>query len=62
VIEIARRIKRCFEEPFRIEGYVIYGSVSVGFAMYPEDGGTGDTLLTAADASMYKAKQTRQQV
>jgi diguanylate cyclase (GGDEF)-like protein len=59
VVEIARRLKRCFHEPFRIEGYVIHGSASVGFAMYPENGGTRDTLLTAADASMYMAKHTR---
>jgi diguanylate cyclase (GGDEF)-like protein len=62
VVEIARRLQRCFHEPFRIEGYVIHGSVSVGFAMYPEDGGTRDALLTAADASMYMAKNSRQQV
>jgi diguanylate cyclase (GGDEF)-like protein len=62
IIEIARRIERCFEEPFELEGLVLYGSASVGVAMYPNDGTTKDTLLTSADAAMYVAKQTRRLV
>ena len=31
-------------------------------ALYPEDGTTRDTLLNAADAAMYVAKQTRRHV
>ena len=58
VEEIASRLERCFNEPFHLEGYVLHGSVSVGIAMYPEDGTTRDSLLTAADAAMYVAKHT----
>jgi GGDEF domain-containing protein len=38
---------------------VIRGSASVGIALYPEDGGTKDSLLSAADAAMYVTKHTR---
>jgi predicted signal transduction protein with EAL and GGDEF domain len=31
----------------------------VGIALYPEDAETVETLLSAADASMYVAKYTR---
>jgi GGDEF domain-containing protein len=34
----------------------------VGVALYPEDGTTRDTLLNAADAAMYVAKQTKRHV
>lgn len=62
VVEISYRLERCFLAPFYLEGYVIQGSASIGVAMHPEDGRTTDTLLTAADASMYMAKHTREQV
>ncbi|UWZ86364.1 GGDEF domain-containing protein [Occallatibacter riparius] len=58
VEEIASRLERCFNEPFHLDGYVLHGSVSVGIAMYPEDGTTRDSLLIAADAAMYVAKHT----
>jgi diguanylate cyclase (GGDEF)-like protein len=59
VEEIAHRLERCFDEPFSVEGYVLHGSASVGVALYPEDGATRDSLLSAADAAMYVAKHTR---
>jgi predicted signal transduction protein with EAL and GGDEF domain len=34
----------------------------VGVAIYPEDGTTRDSLLSAADAVMYVSKHTRKQV
>jgi diguanylate cyclase (GGDEF)-like protein len=57
--EIAARLAHCFEEPFAFEGYVLHGSASLGVAVYPEDGSTRDSLLSAADAAMYVAKHTR---
>ena len=59
VQEIASRLEHCFATPFPVEGYVIRGSASVGIALYPEDGGTKDSLLSAADAAMYVTKHTR---
>jgi diguanylate cyclase (GGDEF)-like protein len=60
--EIAERLERSFDDPCPLEGYVLHGSASVGVALYPEDGTTRDTLLNAADAAMYVAKQTKRHV
>jgi len=57
--EIAHRLERCFDEPFPIEGYVLHGSASVGLALYPEDGASRDSLLSASDAAMYVAKHIK---
>jgi diguanylate cyclase (GGDEF)-like protein len=59
VEEIAARLESCFHEPFVREECVIHGSASLGIALYPEDAETLETLLSAADASMYVAKYTR---
>jgi diguanylate cyclase (GGDEF)-like protein len=59
VEEIALRLERCIDHPFEIENHVLHGSASVGIALYPEDAGTSDSLLSAADTAMYKAKHSR---
>jgi diguanylate cyclase (GGDEF)-like protein len=56
VEEVARRLERCFDEPFRVQGYNLRGSASIGIALYPEDGSTRDSLLSSADAAMYVNK------
>ena len=59
VEEIASRLESCFVAPFEAEGYVLPGSASVGIALYPDDGTTKDSLLSAADAAMYVAKHVK---
>ena len=59
VEEIALRLERCFDDPFAIEGHMLKGSASIGIALYPEDATTADSLLSAADAGMYVAKNTK---
>jgi diguanylate cyclase (GGDEF)-like protein len=59
VLEIAHRLEHCFDEPFAVGGHVLHGSGSVGFAIYPEDAASADSLLSAADAAMYAFKQSR---
>jgi diguanylate cyclase (GGDEF)-like protein len=54
--EVARRLDSCFEDPFALQGSMVRGAASVGIALYPEDGTTSDSLLSAADAAMYVAK------
>jgi diguanylate cyclase (GGDEF)-like protein len=61
VEEIALRLGHSFDEPFAVEGYVLQGAASVGVALYPEDGATKDSLLSAADAAMYVAKNTKRE-
>jgi len=59
VEEIAARLDRCFADPFLIGGAKLHGAASFGIALYPDDGLTRDTLLHAADAAMYVAKQNK---
>jgi diguanylate cyclase (GGDEF)-like protein len=61
VEEIAQRLERCLDTSFAVEGYVLQGAASVGVALYPEDGTSRDSILSAADAAMYVAKHLKQQ-
>jgi diguanylate cyclase (GGDEF)-like protein len=56
---IAKRLERCFDEPFAVRGYQLRGSASVGIAIYPEHGTTIESLLDAADAAMYIVKSLK---
>jgi diguanylate cyclase (GGDEF)-like protein len=62
VEEIAQRLEACFNDPLVLEGHTLEGSASFGIALYPEDSATGDGLLSAADAAMYAAKNSKRQV
>jgi len=59
VEDVTERLRRCFDEPFFLEGSSFQGSASVGIAMYPQDGESMTDLLSTADAEMYVAKNTR---
>ena len=61
LVEIAQRVEHSFDAPFTFEGYVLHGSASVGIALYPEEGTTRESLLSAADAAMYVVKQIKNQ-
>ena len=58
VEEIAQRLERCLDDAFLVEEYSIEGSASLGIALYPEDGGSKDTLLKTADSAMYSSKNS----
>jgi len=58
--EIAARLEHCFVAPVNIDGHALRGSSSVGIALYPEDGSTRDSLMSAADAAMYVNKHMKQ--
>ncbi|WP_024872105.1 putative bifunctional diguanylate cyclase/phosphodiesterase [Tolumonas lignilytica] len=45
-----------FAESFQIDGHTLTTSISVGAAIYPEDGADFETLLKKADMAMYWAK------
>ena len=59
VEEIVLRLEHSLKEPFSIEGNLLQGSASFGYSFYPEDGVTRESLLAAADAAMYAAKNFR---
>ena len=56
VEEIAARLRQCFGAPIQIGAVTLKGSVSVGFAVYPQDATSRDLLCHAADTAMYEAK------
>lgn len=43
-------------EPFLIEDQELHTSISLGVAIYPDDGADFDTLMKRADMAMYRAK------
>ena len=55
---VAQKIIDCLAQPFNVAGNETFISASIGIATYPTDGGNPETLLAAADAAMYRAKQT----
>lgn len=56
VIFIAEKILAALKAPFNIEGHEIFIGVSIGIALYPEDGDNRETLIKHADIAMYHAK------
>jgi diguanylate cyclase len=54
---LAARAIEALQAPVRIAGIDVHTSPSVGFALYPADGTSIETLLAHADAAMYSAKQ-----
>jgi diguanylate cyclase (GGDEF)-like protein/PAS domain S-box-containing protein len=52
----AQRLMSIFSRPFMIDGCQIYTSVSIGIALYPDDGLDSESLFKCADAAMYHAK------
>lgn len=59
LIAIVERIAQETDQPFRFEGHTLHLTASIGHARFPEDGNDVDTLLEAADRSMYEMKRTR---
>ncbi|WP_196138787.1 bifunctional diguanylate cyclase/phosphodiesterase [Aliikangiella sp. G2MR2-5] len=57
VISIVEKIVSSFEAPFKLSSYEVNTTVSVGVCMFPNDGADVDSLMKAADAAMYKAKE-----
>ena len=53
---LAEDLIEAIREPFRIDIHQLAISLSIGIAIYPNDGIDQDDLLTNADAAMYHAK------
>lgn len=57
VKKLAEKVKKVGEQPMNLEGQKVRGSISIGIAIYPEDGMTGKELLNKADEALYRAKR-----
>lgn len=53
---IAQRIVAKFEKPFEIKQYNLFSTVSIGIAIFPEDGESVDSLMQHANVAMNHAK------
>lgn len=56
ISRIAEKILARLTETFSIDGSELSTSLSIGIAVYPDDGEDHDTLLKKADTAMYKSK------
>ena len=57
-VKVAEKILKDFRRPFLIDGHSLNVTISIGIAIYPENGDTAETLLKSSDRSLYLAKQT----
>ena len=55
---VAQKIIERLAAPFQVSGHEVLVTASVGIASYPADGHDAETLIGAADAAMYRAKQS----
>lgn len=54
---VAEKLLVAIAVPIAWQGHVLQVGVSIGMARYPEDGGTVDLLVAAADAALYRSKR-----
>ena len=53
---LAGRIRAAFRRPFDLDGREYFTSVSIGIALFPDNGDEPSALLSHADAALYRAK------
>lgn len=56
---VSLKIINLMRQPFQIDENLLYVSASIGIAMYPEHGKTGEMLTQHADVAMYHAKRNK---
>ncbi|MDO9140264.1 MAG: EAL domain-containing protein [Methylobacter sp.] len=54
--ELARKLVDAMTRPVQIKDYTVFVGVSIGIAIFPDDGNDFDTLTRHADTAMYAAK------
>jgi len=55
-LTVAENLLKTFREPFKIDNRELILTMSIGVAIYPEDGNCASDLLRNADTAMYQAK------
>jgi diguanylate cyclase (GGDEF)-like protein/PAS domain S-box-containing protein len=54
---VAQKLLDEFKKPFQLDTHSLSSTLSIGIALYPDDGQHFDSLLQRADTAMYKAKE-----
>lgn len=57
-ISFASHMIESFHDPLDLDGEIVYVSMSIGIAVYPENGLSPNALIKNADIAMYKSKDT----
>lgn len=57
ILTVAKKLTKAIEQPFSVGEYKVNISCSIGIAVFPQDAESRESLLVAADAAMYRAKQ-----
>jgi diguanylate cyclase (GGDEF)-like protein/PAS domain S-box-containing protein len=55
-VVVAENLLTIFRKPFQIDGRELILTLSIGIAIYPENGNSASDLLRNADTAMYQAK------
>ncbi|HZU12679.1 MAG TPA: EAL domain-containing protein [Chloroflexota bacterium] len=58
-VTVAKKILRCVDKPFPVQGQILDVGISVGIALYPDHGLDAGELLQHADVAMYTAKREK---
>ena len=56
--QVSRKVLQALESPVLCDGKQLQVTLSIGIAIFPQDGETGNTLMRNADMAMYRAKQS----
>jgi diguanylate cyclase (GGDEF)-like protein/PAS domain S-box-containing protein len=56
VTMLAEKVLSALSQPYALDGHTVSISGSLGIAIYPDDGTDMETILSNADAAMYRAK------
>lgn len=57
VLNIVKKIRKIFLEPFTIEGLSLEVMASIGIAFFPDHGKEADTIIQRANLALFEAKQ-----
>lgn len=57
VTSVATKLLKVLAEPIRVDHRELCTTASIGISIYPGDGDSVETLIKAADAAMYRAKE-----
>lgn len=58
VARVADKIIRVLDQPINIDSRMVSASISMGIALYPEDGNTAEELIKKADIALYRVKNS----
>lgn len=56
--DLAAKVLHLFERPFILKDQPLHTSVSIGLAIYPDNGKSSSSIIQSADMALYRAKES----